>query len=473
TTWDHLHLEGRVTTRGIVETALTEVPLLRAAGADLVIALAHTGLGSAVAPSEHADPGHENAALALARVPGIDAILAGHSHHVFPDIASPRPGAPGVDHRAGTLAGVPAIMAGFRGSHLGVLDLCLAPPRDGAGWTVRASYSRARPVQPDAAAAPTPPDPQIERLARPAHRAALRLTARPIGHTSRPLRSYFARILPCDADAPILAAKMWALRNALAGTPHADLPILATTTCFRAGGHAGPDAFVDIPAGPLTLGHVAELYPFPNTLVGLRMTGAQVADWLERAASCFRQLRTGLGNRPQPLWDPAFAGHAFDTVAGLSYRIDLSRPARYDAEGRLVNPDARRIHDLRHGEHPLDPGAVFGVAVNNFRAFGGGPYPGAHPDSILHDARKPVRDHLVAFLRDTGDFDAATLRGRWHLDGPRDAVLSIKTGPGAHDHPQDIAALSARDLGQDARGFANLAIPLNALAGVANPGPTS
>ncbi|PKM01849.1 MAG: hypothetical protein CVV17_06500, partial [Gammaproteobacteria bacterium HGW-Gammaproteobacteria-7] len=53
-----------------------------AAGADLVVALCHSGIGAA----DHV-AGMENAALPLARVPGIDALLTGHSHLVFPDPA--------------------------------------------------------------------------------------------------------------------------------------------------------------------------------------------------------------------------------------------------------------------------------------------------------------------------------------------------------------------------------------------------
>ena len=77
--WDRKNLEGRVTARDIVETAEAWVPKMRAEGAQLVVALCHSGIGEA----EHV-PMQENAAIPLAGVEGIDVVLTGHQHLVFP-----------------------------------------------------------------------------------------------------------------------------------------------------------------------------------------------------------------------------------------------------------------------------------------------------------------------------------------------------------------------------------------------------
>ena len=70
-----------------------------------------------------------NAAAYLAQVTGIDAILAGHAHLVFPSPSFAT--LPGVDIARGTIHGVPTVMAGFWGSHLGVVDLTLRRTADG------------------------------------------------------------------------------------------------------------------------------------------------------------------------------------------------------------------------------------------------------------------------------------------------------------------------------------------------------
>ena len=123
--WDRANLDGRVFVIDVVEAARRYVPQMRAAGADLVVALIHSGLSAA--PARGMD---ENAAAYLAQVTGVDAILAGHSHLVFPGPSFAN--LPGVDVARGTIHGVPTVMAGFWGSHVGVVDLTLR--RTAEGW---------------------------------------------------------------------------------------------------------------------------------------------------------------------------------------------------------------------------------------------------------------------------------------------------------------------------------------------------
>ncbi|MFX8906904.1 hypothetical protein ABTM87_18920, partial [Acinetobacter baumannii] len=78
----------------------------------------------------------------LAAVPGIDAIITGHSHLVFPGPVFS--GIEGVDAVAGTLRGVPAVMPGFWGSHLGVIDLTLG--RQGTSWHVAGATTATRSI---------------------------------------------------------------------------------------------------------------------------------------------------------------------------------------------------------------------------------------------------------------------------------------------------------------------------------------
>jgi 2',3'-cyclic-nucleotide 2'-phosphodiesterase/3'-nucleotidase len=107
--WDKTHLQGKVTAIDIVDAAAAQVPLLKAAGADIVVALCHSGIAGGPRRG-----GEENAALHLAAVDGIDAVFAGHQHLVFP--GSPAfAGIEGADNRAGTLHGKPRGDAGLLG----------------------------------------------------------------------------------------------------------------------------------------------------------------------------------------------------------------------------------------------------------------------------------------------------------------------------------------------------------------------
>ena len=139
--WDMSNLRGRVIAKDIVDTANELVPRMIAEGADIIVAIPHSGFSTAT--REGMD---ENAVYFLSQVAGIDAIMFGHSHRVFPGEAFAE--FAGADIEKGTINGVPATMPGFWGSHVGLVDLELSVSGDGE-WTVvdgvgstRAIYER-------------------------------------------------------------------------------------------------------------------------------------------------------------------------------------------------------------------------------------------------------------------------------------------------------------------------------------------
>lgn len=112
------------------------------------------------------------------------------------------------------------------------------------------------------------------------------------------------------------------MRRLLVGRVEADWPLLVAVAPFKAGGRGGPMNYTDIPPGPLTTRHVADLHIHPNSPVALRMTGADLARWLERSVSLFHSIAPG--SRDTNLVDPAFPSYNFDMIHGLSFAIDLS-----------------------------------------------------------------------------------------------------------------------------------------------------
>ncbi|MDT8326199.1 MAG: bifunctional 2',3'-cyclic-nucleotide 2'-phosphodiesterase/3'-nucleotidase [Roseovarius sp.] len=438
-TWDHAHLSGRLTCRDMVEAARAWVPVIRAAGADLIIALAHTGIGEG--PDR---PMMENAAQAIARVPGIDALIGGHSHRIYPD-PSKGPGDPGHRDR---LNGIPFIKPGFRGSHLGVLDLTLAQGADG-NWKVTSHQGEVR------AAADIPADPAFCRVLEAAHAHTLTLTEREIGRTSTPLHSYLALVRNDPATELVNAAQRSGLTRALQGTAYEGLPVLSATAPFKTGGRGGPAYYTDMAAGPLRLRNITDLYPFPNTLCGVLVTGADLRDWLERAVICFRQITPGTTD--QILLDATVPGHDFDVIDGLSYAIDLSQPARYDLSGTLVAPTAHRISDLRHEGVPIPDDAQFVVATNSYRAYGGGPFRNLAETGLIHTCLRPVRDVLADYIAAQ---PRATPKPRpvWRFADMPDTRVLFDTGPGVRAHKSELATLDAQDLGDTRHGFARLGL---------------
>lgn len=440
--WDGAALRGRLEARDILQTARAWVPRLRAQGADLVVALAHTGIGP-----PQPGRGAEDAA-ALAALPGIDAVIAGHDHLVFP---GPRyAGLPGADPLRGLIAGTPVVMAGYGGSHLGVIDLILE--RGPAGWRPACARAEARPV-------PRGPllrqgDPVVRGAVLAAHRATVRRLRRPVGSTPVPLHSFFALVADCPALRLVCAAQARHVRAALAGGAHAHLPVLSAAAPFKAGGRGGPDNYTDVPAGPVALRNVADLYAFPNALRAVRVTGADLAEWLERSAALFLQLRPGLPD--QPLIDPDFRSHNFDVIDGLTYAIDPTAPARYDPEGRLIAPAARRVRDLCHAGRPVAPDAEFVVATNSHR-LGLGLRDGAA--RLVLEGSATNRDILLRHIAAGGTAPPAAAPG-WRLTGPPGTSGLFDTSPRARAHLRAQPGVVLEDAGDAPGGFARIRIRL-------------
>lgn len=445
--WD-LDLSLDLACDDIIDTARRVIPEMRAEGAQIIVALAHSGIGS-LSPR----PGMENAATALADVPGIDVLVAGHTHEVFPGPAFPL--SPGVDPVAGTLAGKPAVMPGFGGSHLGIIDLQLRPDGTG-GWHVANFVSRAEAV--DSAL------PSLAEVARPvmtAHRETLRHLRRRVGRSLTPLSSYFALIGDDPGLRLVNMAQRWHVRQRLKGSEWAGLPVLSASAPFRAGGRGGPQHYTDVPAGPLSLRHLADLYSFPNRICAIRLSGAQLADWLERSACLFRRVLPG--QIDSPLIDPAFPCYNFDVVDGVTWQVDLSTPARFAPDGRLIDARTRRIRDLRWQGRPVTAGDMFVLATNSYRLASCGLFsPLVAGNEVALRGEDLTRDILRHYVRRRRRI-AIDAPPHWGFSPMPGASAVFDTGPGGLAHLAQVAMRHDARLehaGDGPGGFARFRIHL-------------
>jgi 2',3'-cyclic-nucleotide 2'-phosphodiesterase/3'-nucleotidase len=450
--WARAHLEGRLQVDAILPAVRREVAVLREKGADLVIVLAHSGLG----PELNTDDG-ENVGRLLARLDGVDAVVAGHTHGVFP-----RP-----DDPAGLVAGTPLVQPGFWGSHLDQIDLELraTPGTDPAArpvWAVQGVNVKLRALAEanvaDAAALRRRLDhlPAFRRQMVRGHRLTRAYSSRPLGRSAVPLETYFSLLAPCAATQVIADAQRAAVARVVAEREDlADLPLISVTTPFKAGGRAGPGNYTDVPAGTLLLRHAADLYSYSNGLSLLRATGTQIRDWLERSASAFHRIDPGADGAPQPLIDMAFASYNFDRMDGLSYEIDLSQAAHTNAEGDEIRDGPGRIRNLRLscGLPVRDEGRYL-LICSSYRAAGGGHFPAAADCEQVYSTPDPVRNALVNYItRASGPLDPV-IEPSFSFTPLGGTPVLVHTGPSAAAHADRIKALGLVPDGIEDSGFA-------------------
>ncbi|MFF5962393.1 bifunctional metallophosphatase/5'-nucleotidase [Streptomyces collinus] len=369
--WDKANVQGKMTFPGLEEQAAKWVPKLRSMGADVVIVSAHSGSSGT---SSYGDqlPYIENAAgLVAEQVPGIDAILVGHAHTEIPEYFV-------TNKKTGKRVVLSEPLKW--GQRLTLFDFELVWEK--GCWKVEkvgAKVLNSNTVE---------EDPKITKLLTDEHEKVVAYVNQVIGTNAAEMTSTEAPY----KDVPIIDLinhiQADTVKQALAGTEHAALPVLSQAACFSRSAR--------IPAGEVTIRDVAGLYVFENTLEARLMTGAQMKAYLEYSANYFVQTAPGAAVDPAKLTNAnGTPDYNYDVVSGVTYEIDIAKPA------------GSRVTNVRFEGQPLADDAKFVFAVNNYRANGGGNFPHVAAAPLLWSNSDEIRNTMIAWVKAKGSIDPA------------------------------------------------------------------
>ncbi len=389
--WDKKNLEGKVFAKDIKEMAEQLVPQMKKEGAEVIVAIPHSGV--AADPYKH---GAENSTYYLAEVEGIDAIAFGHSHAVFPGKGFDN--IQGVDNQKGTINGVASVMPGRWGSHVGVIDLELKE-KDGK-WVVVDGQSEARPIYDKSnKKSLAEADAEMVKVLEADHKGTRDFVNQPIGKANDAMYSFLALVQDDPTVQIVNLAQKDYVERFIQGDPDlSDIPVLSAAAPFKAGGRKNdPANFTEVESGQLTFRNAADLYLYPNTLVAMKVTGKEVKEWLECTAGQFKQIDVN-STAPQQLidWD-GFRTYNFDVIDGVNYQIDVTKPAKYDGNCKVVNEDAERIVGLTYQGKPIDMKQDFIIATNNYRAYSN-KFPGTGSEFVAFDSPDENRSVIAAYI---------------------------------------------------------------------------
>ncbi|HSM42857.1 MAG TPA: bifunctional 2',3'-cyclic-nucleotide 2'-phosphodiesterase/3'-nucleotidase, partial [Afifellaceae bacterium] len=363
-----------------------------------------------------------------------------------------------LDADEGTIHGKPAVMGGFWGSHLGLIDLLLE--RDGNAWRIAGHASEARGIYRREGRESIPlveSEQSVLDTVKAEHEATLAYVRRAVGKTSAPLHSYFALVADDPSLQIVSQAQTWYITEMLKGTEWEGLPVLSAAAPFKAGGRGGPDYYTDVKPGDVAIKNVADLYLYPNTVRAVLIDGAGIREWLEMSAGIFNQVEAGKVD--QPLIDASFPSYNFDVIDGVTYLIDVTQPPKYDSKGNLINPDASRIVDLKFDGRLVDPAEKFVVATNNYRASGGGNFPGITDKVVVFVGPDTNRDVIVRYIVEQGTINPSA-DGNWRFAPAGGATVLFETGPAGEQHMADVKGVAIEPAGEGSDGFARYRISL-------------
>jgi len=314
---------------------------------DLVVITMHMGIEEDLSTGQTnpAQVPNENAAIAIARqVPGVDAILMGHTHRDVPSLV---------------VNGVLLAQANRWASHVARVDLYLEKG-EAARWRVLAKSARTIPVTEKTAV-----DPEIAQLGKPYDKETQDWLSRTIGQSPEEITSQDCRF----RDSAIIDL----IQRVQLEAGNADVSMAA---CFN------PDA--RIPKGPVTVREIAGIYEYENTLVTLELTGRQLKDALEHSARYFREYQPG--KSLAELVDQRIPGYNFDMAEGVSYELDVTKPF------------GQRIQNLKFKGQPLNPSQKLRVVTNNYRVNGGGGFTMYKDAPVVYRSSAEVRELIIDWV---------------------------------------------------------------------------
>ncbi|TKH18846.1 bifunctional 2',3'-cyclic-nucleotide 2'-phosphodiesterase/3'-nucleotidase, partial [Bacillus wiedmannii] len=386
--WDKANLEGKVKAKDIVETAKKMVPKMKAEGADVIVALAHSGVDKS-----GYNVGMENASYYLTEVPGVDAVLMGHSHTEVKDVFN----------------GVPVVMPGVFGSNLGIIDMQLK--KVNGKWEIQKEQSKPqlRPIADSKGNPLVQSDQELVNEIKDDHQATIDYVNTAVGKTTAPINSYFSLVQDDPSVQLVTNAQKWYVEKLFAEngqySKYKGIPVLSAGAPFKAGGRNGATYYTDIPAGTLAIKNVADLYVYPNTLYAVKVNGAQVKEWLEMSAGQFNQIDPKK-TEEQPLVNIGYPTYNFDILDGLKYEIDVTQPTKYDKDGKVVNANTNRIINMTYEGKPVADNQEFIVATNNYRG-SSQTFPGVSKGEVVYQSQDETRQIIVKYMQETPVIDPA------------------------------------------------------------------
>ena len=314
-----------------VENLQNDVNALTDQGVNKIIALNHVGV-------------HKDMEIAAA-VSGLDAIVGGHSHTKFSNTEEGAMAYPTM------IGNVPVVQAYAYSKYVGHLVLTFDDNGNVTGATGDTILLDSSVTE----------DPEIKARVAELAGPIEEMKTRVVAQTNSAIEGdrSVCRVMECEMGNLVADAMLDRVANQ------------GVSIAIQNGG--GLRASID--SGEVTMGEVLTVLPFQNTLATFEVSGATFIEALENGVS---KVEEGAGRFPQ--------------VSGVTYTIDLSKPA------------GARISQVKVGGTAIDPDDIYGVVSNNYVRNGGDGYGMFESAMNAYDFGPDLADVTAEYLAAQGGY---------------------------------------------------------------------
>lgn len=362
---------GILRTEAMAENVKSKVDKLKDLGADVIVVIAHTGMGP-----ETPDPLFKNVGYTLSKIDGVDVVLGGHEHKLFPTDNKDADyyNLPGVDKKTNLVNGKNLILATSRGSSIGKVDLTLEVAKKGLKIINRKTEVQFVTKE------NTTENKKIASMFGKWEKELIEYSQDIIGEIKdHTVINNYLGIINDNNSIQILndSKREFALKfaHSNAGKKYKDYPVIAASN-YHSYGESDYDNFVHI-SGDVSGAELGTIQAYNNYLQVYTINGKQLREWLEWSASAFEVTTgktvwedevmnklmsdSGLKSLVKEEWINNWSG--FFVFDGINYEINPSVPARYDILGNKIS-SSKRIKSMKYNGVEIKDNTQLLLATN-------------------------------------------------------------------------------------------------------------
>ena len=344
---------GVLTTEHIVENAKKNAKQLKEQGADIVVVLAHSGVGE-----ENPQPMAENVGYSLTKLNDVDVVLCGHKHYSFPSQSANSAAynkLPGVDLQTGLVNGKNLVMLPPSGRALGVIDLKLQKDSTKVSITNRMSSIKriTSNIKEDELIANNYWG-KWKNIMQTAYSTILAEIA-----SNERWYNYFATLEDTGIIQLMNNIRMSYAMNYINTklTKYSSLPIVAESTYLNYG-EGNAEDYIDI-KDDFLLSYLPYMRKYKSGLYLYKMKGSQLKEWLEWAASGYVTTSDDSQTTDSDLDEISDSNNtrflmkeewrknlsSFFVFDGIEYTMNIDNEPRYDINGNKIS-ESKRVENI-------------------------------------------------------------------------------------------------------------------------------